>query len=756
MQTTTGARRARLLIVAFIAVWLAPLSWAYPAHYFVINEAADGTLSVVSHQLVELSGTPESTKVASQPNRLDSLINVATYDKATGTPAFSAFSVSSPWLRGEFEGHDDHIDGHHLPVQDRLYVVRVPVEAGRTLRLSGTRAQEAGTGAASTFAAATLDLDLDGYGAGASARPLAPSVLPPGYATGVITDNGNPANRLDLLISGDGYTAAQQAQFVSQATAIANNFLSISPYNEFRHLINVQWLFAPSNESGADKPACAETPGSTVIVVDTAFDGTFCTSGIRRLVTINQSKVLTAAANVPDADKILVLVNDSEYGGSGGNISVASTNAASVGIMQHEFGHSFTKLADEYDSPYPGYPDCSDLTVTPNCEANVTNQTVAASLKWRDWVAVSTPIPTVNPLANEKGAGLWLGARYKTAGMYRQCYNGIMRSLGRPFCDVDSEAFVKRLYGGVWGVPATGVSLIEPGSLPTGATVNTLPLTVLNFRATLAGSLAAGGLTATWLVDNVVSRVDATVHGATRSFTYQMPDNGTHTVELRVTDSTPFTIARPQRSRIWTLQGSAPHTLSVNIMGTGSGSVSSNPTGFNCGGTCSVAYGSPTTVTLTATPTTGSVFVGWLGACIGTGTCTVTANGATSVSATFAPSSLALRIDVDGNNSYHPLTDGVLLVRYLLGLTGSPLTVSALGATPTRSAPGAVLQYLDNLAPRLDVDGNGKADALTDGVMLIRYLFGLRGAALTAGAIGAGATRTTFSQIEAQIQPLTP
>ena len=172
---------------------------------------------------------------------------------------------------------------------------------------------------------------------------------------------------------------------MTQATAIANNFLSISPYNEFRHLINVQWLFAPSNESGADKPTCAETPGSTVIVVDTVFDGTFCTSGIRRLVTINQSKVLTAAANVPDWDKILVLVNDNEYGGSGGNISVASTNASSVGIMQHEFGHSFTKLADEYDSAYPGYPDCSDLTVTPNCEANVTNQT-AASLKWRAWL----------------------------------------------------------------------------------------------------------------------------------------------------------------------------------------------------------------------------------------------------------------------------------------------------------------------------------------------------------------------------------
>ena len=50
---------------------------------------------------------------------------------------------------------------------------------------------------------------------------------------------------------------------------------------------------------------------------------------------------------------------------------------------------------------------------------------------------------------------------------------------------------------------------------------------------------------------------------------------------------------------------------------------------------------------------------------------------------------------------------------------------------------------------------NGEADALTDGLMLIRYLFGLRGAALTAGAIGPGATRTG-AQIETYIQSLMP
>jgi hypothetical protein len=54
---------------------------------------------------------------------------------------------------------------------------------------------------------------------------------------------------------------------------------------------------------------------------------------------------------------------------------------------------------------------------------------------------------------------------------------------------------------------------------------------------------------------------------------------------------------------------------------------------------------------------------------------------------------------------------------------------------------------------QFDVDGDSKTNALTDGLMIVRYLFGLRGAALTAGAIGAGATRNG-AQIEAHIQAL--
>jgi len=58
------------------------------------------------------------------------------------------------------------------------------------------------------------------------------------------------------------------------------------------------------------------------------------------------------------------------------------------------------------------------------------------------------------------------------------------------------------------------------------------------------------------------------------------------------------------------------------------------------------------------------------------------------------------------------------------------------------------------VAPTLDVDGNGTADPLTDGLLIIRYLFGLRGDALIAGAVAPLATRTTAEAIESYLQSL--
>ncbi|PYX94856.1 MAG: hypothetical protein DMG71_11260 [Acidobacteria bacterium] len=80
--------------------------------------------------------------------------------------------------------------------------------------------------------------------------------------------------------------------------------------------------------------------------------------------------------------------------------------------------------------------------------------------------------------------------------------------------------------------------------------------------------------------------------------------------------------------------------LTVSETGSGTGTVTSNPAGINCGPTCAAAFATGTTVTLTAAPNPGFVFTGWSGGCSGTDTCTVALNADTSVPATFVGGSL--------------------------------------------------------------------------------------------------------------------
>ncbi len=75
--------------------------------------------------------------------------------------------------------------------------------------------------------------------------------------------------------------------------------------------------------------------------------------------------------------------------------------------------------------------------------------------------------------------------------------------------------------------------------------------------------------------------------------------------------------------------------LTVTKAGTGTGTVQSTPAGLACGTTCSVNFAETSSVTLTATPDSGSTFTAWAGACSGTGSCTVTMDAAKSVTATF-------------------------------------------------------------------------------------------------------------------------
>jgi hypothetical protein len=78
------------------------------------------------------------------------------------------------------------------------------------------------------------------------------------------------------------------------------------------------------------------------------------------------------------------------------------------------------------------------------------------------------------------------------------------------------------------------------------------------------------------------------------------------------------------------------YQLTTNISGSGTGNISSYPSGIDCGVDCSNTYFEGSVITLSVSQEAGSIFTGWTGGgCSGTGDCVITMNADTVVTATF-------------------------------------------------------------------------------------------------------------------------
>jgi len=276
---------------------------------------------------------------------------------------------------------------------------------------------------------------------------------------------------------------------------------------------------AISKESGVDHP-------KEGVYKDTAFDATYNCYGIERLVCINSSKVNTFLGNSLDPDQwdfVIVIVNDSEYGGSGGSIAVTSTNEWGIDVMLHETGHNFGLLGDEYDfSP----PTCQN-TIEPS-EPNVTMQIDRGLIKWNvgggpptGWVEFNTPIPTTDTALGLPG--LYQGARYCTTGLYRPTYNSKMRNVNLPFEQINEEQLIKRIYN--WVSPLQSYS-------PVAETLTLQRGQSQTFQVTMPKPLTHS-LSAQWIVDKEYRSEDF-------QFTLDTArlDPGSHIVEVFVIDGT--------------------------------------------------------------------------------------------------------------------------------------------------------------------------------------------------------------------------
>jgi hypothetical protein len=513
--------------------------------YYIVGEV-DRSGAVEIHSVSEvlirgaIASDAHSIEAERPPRHGNDRISVAVRDGSDRLLSRQELDVEFQ-IRGEHALPTGEIVAHHVELDRTAFVLRIPAENAVSLELRSVTTSR-------VTRSRIADLPHQN-------RNLPASVT----SNALATDDASSANRVDLLILGDGYTAAEASKFVEDAAAMAETFFSLSPYAEYRNYVKAISHFVPSAQSGADHPPCADPSKDPDpkegTFVDTAFNASYCRNGIQRLLTVDFSRVYAAAAAVPDWDKIVVIVNDTMYGGSGGAIAVGSLHDSAVAILQHEYGHSFSSLADEYSSPYPGYPLCNDLTGVLSCEANVTNHTSRASIKWSSWIAPSTPVPTPDQWTED--VGLFTGARYQTTGYYRPRFDCMMRQLSAPFCEVCRQEYVLRLYKGWGGIPATGVKLVEQ-TTPLESRIAGTVGQPISFHASI---LSPGGGPTTaiqWFVDG-----EPVPDATSSSYTFTPTAARAFVIEVEVRDTTPF--VRPVAAaalltdrRSWTIDISTP------------------------------------------------------------------------------------------------------------------------------------------------------------------------------------------------------
>lgn len=111
-------------------------------------------------------------------------------------------------------------------------------------------------------------------------------------------------------------------------------------------------------------------------------------------------------------------------------------------------------------------------------------------------------------------------------------------------------------------------------------------------------------------------------------------------------------------------------------------------------------------------------------------------------------------LDFDGSTATEALPDGLLLLRYLFGVRNDALmaglTLTAPPSATTRTVEGTVAM----LQAQLDIDLDGQTNATTDGLLVLRYLLGLRGEALVRGATAPNGTRRDANEIAAHLSTL--
>ncbi len=204
-----------------------------------------------------------------------------------------------------------------------------------------------------------------------------------------IHEAGAPGQKLDLLLVGDGYTAAQRGKFEADARRLTAALFDHEPWRSRKGDVNVWGLCPPADQPGVSRPSTGQHRRSLVGASYDAFRS-------ERYVLTFENRTLRDVAAFAPYDHLAILVNGETYGG-GGIFNLYATVAAgskwSEYIFVHELGHSIAALADEYFTSDTAYLPVGDRPEP--WELNVTADPRAA--KWAALVKPGTALPTPWP-----------------------------------------------------------------------------------------------------------------------------------------------------------------------------------------------------------------------------------------------------------------------------------------------------------------------------------------------------------------------
>jgi IgA peptidase M64 len=337
---------------------------------------------------------------------------------------------------------------------------------------------------------------------------------------------GPPQQRLNLVVLGDGYTAAEMPKFREQVDKHLNVQWAFEPFRSYRNYFNVYMIEVVSPVSGIscdpdDGNVRRDTPlrleyAQTCPADPLARGITFGPGGMDAL----NGYVGMIPGVTPQNRQTLTLANTNTYGGIGGtNATTSGGNALGPLISPHELGHSLGGLQDEY--PYsargvPGGPYTGGEPTSIHHTLLTEDQMLAQQAKWWRWLGEES----------ESGGtiGRYESGQSRSTGVWRSSEHSMMRWLGFYFDQVSRERMTQRISG------RRGTNALALSSTPTDRPVGPNEVVWVETPHPLYHELDV-----TWrlngeVVDQGTRNLEPAEHGAKAG----------DTIELTVQDPTAF------------------------------------------------------------------------------------------------------------------------------------------------------------------------------------------------------------------------